>query len=125
MVKIQLIHTEEETHNLSQDMARLMLKESKDYYDSIVECFNDPETKNTPIRFHSVILSARTPLMGLKLQEYKDKEHPVSILTSLSTLKINFRTDKSNFCADKSIFFLFIIKLYFIFLYRTSDINWI
>lgn len=78
MVKIQLIQTEEEKHNLSQDMARLMLKESKDYYDSIVECFKDPETENPPIRFHSVILSARSPLMGLKLQEYKDESHPVN-----------------------------------------------
>lgn len=78
MVKIQIIHTEEEKHNLAQDMARLMLKESKDYYDSIVECFHDPDTAdNPPIRFHSVILSARSPLMGLKLKEYKDETHPV------------------------------------------------
>lgn len=79
MVKLQIIQTDEEKHTLSQDMGRLMLKRTKEYCDSLVECFQDThDEEDTPIYFHSLILKTRSPILGLKLQEYKHPKQPVS-----------------------------------------------
>lgn len=85
MVKIQIIQSDEEKHTLSQDMGRLMLKRTKEFCDSVVKCFQDThEEEDTPIYFHSLILKTRSPILGLKLQEYKDPEHSVRELPGMN-----------------------------------------
>ncbi|XP_044758880.1 speckle-type POZ protein B-like isoform X2 [Coccinella septempunctata] len=75
MVKLQIIHSDEEVHSLSRDMARLMDKDSIEK-DTLIECENDNEENGTnSITVHSWIIRMRSAKLGSKLLEYKNEKN--------------------------------------------------
>lgn len=77
MVKLQIIHSDEEVHSLSQDMARLMDKDSKEK-DTIIECESEIGEKTNTITVHSWIIRMRSAKLGSKLLEYKNEKNKVN-----------------------------------------------
>ncbi|KAF2893106.1 hypothetical protein ILUMI_13062 [Ignelater luminosus] len=73
MVKVQIIQSEEEKHSLSQDLARVLANESKEYCDTIVECAT--QNGEEPFKVNSLLIKARSPKLGVMLQKYKDPKN--------------------------------------------------
>lgn len=80
MVKVQIIQKEDEMHSLSQDFARVLLRndDNDDYTDCIVECANGKNSEHQ-IKAHSLIIRTRCPELEKMLQENKDIENNVSV----------------------------------------------
>ncbi|KAK9883094.1 hypothetical protein WA026_001296 [Henosepilachna vigintioctopunctata] len=75
MVKLQIIQSDEEVHSLSQDMARLMDKDSRDK-DTIIECENESgDNDKKSLLVHSWVIRIRSAKLGSKLLEYKNDRH--------------------------------------------------
>ncbi|XP_017774120.1 PREDICTED: uncharacterized protein LOC108560911 isoform X1 [Nicrophorus vespilloides] len=87
LVKIQIIQTEEERHNLSQDLARIMNKTGDEYVDTLVECGVDPEdilrsddslnsenSRETNLKVNSLIIKARSPMLAVMLMSQNDND---------------------------------------------------
>lgn len=75
MVKVQIIQSEEEKHSLSQDLARVLANEAKEYCDTIVECATP--NSGEPFKVNSLLIKARSPKLGVMLQKYKDPKNEV------------------------------------------------
>ncbi|KAL3272482.1 hypothetical protein HHI36_013962 [Cryptolaemus montrouzieri] len=86
MVKLQIIPSDEEVHSLSQDMARLMEKDTRGK-DTIIECENANDQDSTEcITAHSWIIRMRSAKLGSKLLEYKnDKEKHIKYKLDFSS----------------------------------------
>ncbi|KAK9710297.1 BTB/POZ domain [Popillia japonica] len=71
MVKIQVIHSDEEKHSLSQDLANVLDSESEEFTDTIVECSEKDEVKT--LKAHSFLIRIRSPKLGMQLRKHKDE----------------------------------------------------
>lgn len=77
MVKIQIIEEEQERHCLSQDLARVLARnESSSLFDTEVRCAGS-DKDNGPLHAHSLIITARCPLLACMLTDAKDPSHKV------------------------------------------------
>ncbi|XP_025837051.1 TD and POZ domain-containing protein 5 isoform X2 [Agrilus planipennis] len=73
MIKIQIIHSEEEEHSLSQDLARILAVNSEEFSDTIIECASDEGNKT--LKSHSLLIRSRSKKLGTKLEDFQDKEN--------------------------------------------------
>lgn len=78
MVKIQVIHSDEEKHSLSQDLANVLDSESEEFTDTIVECSEKDEVKT--LKAHSFLIRIRSPKLGMQLRKHKDETNQVSFV---------------------------------------------
>ncbi|XP_060523162.1 protein roadkill-like isoform X3 [Cylas formicarius] len=73
MVKIQVIHSDEEVHSLSQDMARLMLSDQSK--DTLIDCYCDKESVNKSLKAHSWIIRTRSEKLSKMLESNIDEKN--------------------------------------------------
>lgn len=87
MVKIQIIQTDEETHSLSQDLARILSLESQHFSDTIVEATEENEVKS--FKAHSFMIWTRSPTLGTRLIKHNDETNQVVTIASLRAKLVN------------------------------------
>ncbi|KRT79347.1 BTB domain-containing protein [Oryctes borbonicus] len=71
MVKIQVIHSEEDRCSLSQDLSRILNLESQEFTDTIVECTEEEECKT--FNAHSFLIKVRSPVLSMRLRKNNDE----------------------------------------------------
>lgn len=76
MVKLQIIHSGEEKHSLSQDLARVLRLEPEDFTDTIVQSSPSPDGQSE-FKTSSLIIKARSDPLGAMLAKHKDERYNV------------------------------------------------
>lgn len=85
MVKLQIIHSGEEEHSLSQDLARVLRLEPEDFTDTIVQS-SPSQDGQSEFKTSSLIIRARSDPMGAMLSKYKDERYNVRSLSPVHDL---------------------------------------
>ncbi|GJQ73573.1 hypothetical protein Trydic_g13919 [Trypoxylus dichotomus] len=94
MVKIQVIHSEEDRCSLSQDLAKILSLESQEFTDTIVECTKEEGSK--VFNAHSFLIKARSPVLSMRLRKYNDESNP-NISYKLDLQDLNYNTAQELF----------------------------